>query len=222
MMPRSSLLIACLALLATLQAAPAIAQNNENPFKPEFGLGIGYANITIGSDSAVSGEGAIRFDPTVGISPIQALPQLRLGADLGVSLVLDNSSRTLTIGSGGATYTGSSDVPLWTLEPEIRLSWRQDFGGTKNPFFIEPGVAAGQMFAHLDLQPDPADEAQGSLNASDSTPYGRVFLRAGVPVPQGWFGLEASYLSGGHLDFGQNLAGHVTEYYIGLMGAIKF
>jgi hypothetical protein len=216
---RGPLLLLCVALLAASRPSAVLAQLTQSPGNPEFGLGIGYANLSIGSNSEINSQGAIRFDPSLSFAPLTALPQLRFGADVGASLVLDNSTRTLIINNGGLVYHGSSDVPLWTLEPEVRVSWRQTFGDRQD-FFLEPGVAGGQMFAFLNLQ--PANPGEANLSENDSTPYGRVFLRAGIPVTQGFVAIEGSWLSGGHLNFGQNMDGHVTEFYIGLVGAIRF
>jgi hypothetical protein len=205
-------------MFLALQASPAAAQSVLDDGPPEFSLSIGYANISLGSDSAIDGDSALRFEPLLSFSPIRQLPQLRLGTAVGVSMVLDNSSRTLIASNGTVIFAGSSDIPLWLLEPELRLSWRQTFG-SDHQFFIEPGVAGGAVFGFLDL--DSPDHSQ-SYDADASTLYGRVFLRAGALVPGGMAGLEASYLSGGNLDFGGNASGDVREFYVGFFGALLF
>ena len=52
--------------------------------------------------------------------------------------------------SGGLLVYASTDIPFLLLEPEFRVSWRQEFDAG---FFIEPGVglggAIGQLHLHL-------------------------------------------------------------------------
>jgi hypothetical protein len=218
MMTLKRSLIVFAMLLAALRTPPAAAQSILDDGPAEFSLSIGYANISLGSDSAIDNDSALRFEPSVSFSPIRQLPQLRLGGDVGVSMVLDNSTRTIISSNGTLIFAGSSDVPLWLLEPELRLSWRQTFG-SDHQFFIEPGVAGGAVFGFLDL--DSSDHSQ-SYDADASTFYGRVFLRAGALVPGGTAGFEASWLSGGKLDFGGNASGDVREFYVGFFGALMF
>src|SRR5436309_9131393 len=97
-----------LAFLA-MMAPPALAvipASTEITGAPEIGFSIGYSNISLGSDSAISDEGALRFVPSASFSPIRPLPQLRLGADVGTTLVLDNSTRTIVSGSNGLIVVG--------------------------------------------------------------------------------------------------------------------
>jgi hypothetical protein len=152
-------------------------------------------------------------------APIQQLPQLRIGGDVGVTLVMDNSSRTIVSGDHGTVFIGSSDVPVWFLEPELRVSWRQ-YLGSDQQFFIEPGVAGGVAFGFFDIT--GTNGFSGSYDANDSTLFGRVFLRAGAKMEGGLAGIEASWLSGGDLDFGGNASGSFDEFYIGIFGTICF
>src|SRR4051812_31749286 len=191
-------------LLVLCMTAPALAQYPDGKGAPEFALSIGYANVSLGSSSAISDEGALRSEGSLAFSPLEKLPQLRLGAAVGVPLVLDNSTHFISSGSGGLIIAGSSDVPLWLIEPELRLSWRQTFG-PGNALFIEPGVAGGFAFGYIDLH--DVNNPDISYHANSSTGYGRVFLRAGSLVSGGIAGIEASYLSGGNLDFGGNASG---------------
>ena len=197
----------------------ALAQSEFPQGRPEFLLGVGYSNISIGS-SSIENEGALHWDPVFSFSPLaEALPQLRLGAAVGVSLLLDNSSRTLISNNGQLIITGSSEVPLWLLEPEVRLSWRQTFGD-RGQFFIEPGIAGGFCWGFLDI--DVEGSPGESFDKSDSTLFGRAFLRLGAQVPGGTAGVEASYLSGGTLEFADNARGHLNEWYVGIFGALQF
>jgi hypothetical protein len=209
-----------LALIAApLLCSTARAQADYVEDAPEFSLGIGYANVTLDGSPVIDGEGAIRFEPTLSFSPFRPLPQLRLGTDVGMTLVLDNSSRTIISGDGGLIFAGSSDIPLWLVEPELRLSWRQYLGDDRGSF-IEPGVAGGIAFGFLDLDSD--DASGDSYDADDSSLFGRIFLRAGARVTGGVAGIEGSWTTGDTLDFGGNASGDLSEFYIGIFGAISF
>lgn len=218
--PRMFRLIAFVVVFAVALSSPLARGQSfdaSSDGMAEFSLGIGYANVSLSGSDVIDGEGALRFEPAVTFSPIPSLPQLRLGGDVGVTMVLDNSSRTLIINDGNTVYRGSSDVPLWLLEPELRLSWRQ-FLGADHMFFIEPGVAGGVVFGFLDLD----SETNGSYSSDASGAFGRVFLRAGSKVDGGTFGFEASYTNGASLDFGGDASGELQEFYIGIFGALAF
>lgn len=218
-MKRHVTIVAFAIVVLRLASSPAAAQSVLDEGRTEFSLGIGYANLSLGSETAIDDEGALRFEPSLNFSPFgEKLPQLRLGFNAGVSMVLDNSSRTIIINNGTAIFRGSSDVPLWTIEPELRLSWRQTFG-SDHQFFIEPGVAGGAAFGWLSLD----DEVTGdSFDSDASTTYGRAFLRIGAQAEGGAAGFEFSYLSGGKMDFGGNASGDLREWYIGFFGALLF
>ena len=209
--PVVALLLAC--------AGPAAAQSQFPEGRPEFSLGLGYSSISVGS-SIIEDEGALHWDPVLSFSPLaEALPQLRLGAAVGVSLVLDNSSRTIISNNGQLIITGSSDIPLWMLEPELRLSWRQTFGD-RGQFFIEPGVGVGVAWGFLEIEID--DDPDNTFEESDSTVFGRAFLRVGAQVSGGTAGFEASYMRGGDVEFADNARGELSEWYVGIFGALQF
>jgi hypothetical protein len=216
-------LFICIAALAALQPSLAHAQPAPGPaptpFSPEFLLDVGYANISLGSNSSLNNQSALRIDPELSFAPLNPLPQLRVGIDVGISLVLDNSTRTLIIDNGQVIFHGSNNVPLWTLEPELNLSWRQTFGPGQQ-FFVEPGIAGGGMFGFLNLA--SSDPDQNSYSASSATGYGRVFLRVGQQIEGITWGFEGSWAGGGKMDFGANISGHMTQYYIGLFSALRF
>jgi hypothetical protein len=185
------------------------------PPDPSFALGIGYAHLEIGdSSSQLHSLDALRFDPCVSFSPFGELPQVRIGGAFGVSMVLDNSSRTIISNGGNLIITGSSDVPFLLLEPEFRLSWRQDFG---DALFVEPGVGLGGAIGQLKLssETESIDKWQSCFDV-------RAFVNVGLAVPGGEAGLQFSYMHGGTLDFGQNARGELNEFYIGVFGAIYF
>ena len=207
------------ALLAMACAAPARGQTYDPNGTSEFALSLGYANISLGSSSVIDSEGAFRFEPSLTFVPFRDLPQLRVGGDCGVTMVLDNSQRAIISNGGQVIFAGSSDIPLWVLEPELRISWRQSFGEDKS-FFIEPGVAGGVAFGFLELD---ADDGSGkSYDADSSTAFGRVFLRAGGRYENGMIGVEASYLAGGNLNFGGNASGDLSEFYVGFFASLSF
>jgi len=202
-------------------ASSAAAQETEGfpQGMSEFSLSVGYANIGLGSSSIFDSEGALRIEPSLSLSPIQQVPQIRLGADVGVSMVLDNSTRTIVSRNGQLLFVGSGDIPLWTLEPELRLSWRQPLGDQQQ-FFIEPGIAGGIAWGFLELT---AEDGSGkTFDQDDSTLFYRVFLRAGAHVPGGIAGIDVSWLSGGSMDLGDNASGDLNEFYIGIFGALLF
>ena len=204
---------ATFSLAALLAMAPAFGANEFGA--PEFAFGIGYAHIEVGgSASALHSLDALRLDPNISFSPFGQLPQLRLGGAFGVSMVIDNSSRTIISNGGTLIITGSSEVPFLMLEPELRLSWRQSFD---DAWFIEPGFGLGASFAQLSLSSDTQ-----SINNWESCFDGRVFVNVGAAVPGGNAGIQLSYMHGGTLDFGQNARGDLNQFYVGLFWAIKF
>src|SRR4051794_32533845 len=100
MTPKRSLIVLAM-MLAALQTLPAAAAQSILDDGPsEFSLSIGYANISLGSDSAIDNDSALRFEPSLSFSLIRQLPQLRLGTAVGVSMVLDNSTRTIISNNG--------------------------------------------------------------------------------------------------------------------------
>ena len=186
----------------------------------EFSLGIGYANLSIGgSDSVIDSEGALRFDGIVSFSPLQNLPQLRLGAGAGVTLVLDNSQWAL-VSSGGAVFVGHADVPLWLIEPEVRLSWRQTFG-RHGEFYVEPGVGAGVVYAKIEIDGEDTSSGQ-SFDESDTVFEGRAFVNVGARVTGGLAGIQFSYARGDSLDLAENASGDFEEFYVGIFGSLRF
>jgi len=191
-----------------------------NHLAPEFSVGVGYTHISIGdSDSLLHSEDALRFDPVVSFSPVAKVPQFRLGAALGVSMVIDNSERTI-ISNGGVIIVGSSDVPFLTLEPEVRASWRQPFG-KHDAFYVEPGLAIGSIVGHLDIDASDTDSGR-SFDDWEGDVAGRFFFAFGARVPGGIAGVEASYARGGSLHFAENASGDVEQFYVGFFGALRF
>jgi hypothetical protein len=200
---------------------PAWAMERFPAERPEFGMSVGYANLDLDGSSVLNSESALRIEGWFSFSPLtEPLPQLRLGADVGVSMVLDNSSRTIISSDGNLIYRGSSDIPFWTIEPELQLSWRQTIG--RDGFYLEPGVAGGWAFGFLQLDGDSTVSGD-SYDESDSSVYGRVFLRAGTAVRGGIAGFEASWMvSSDEMDFGGDATGKLGQWYVGFYGALLF
>ena len=191
---------------------------------PDFGAGVGYANINIGdSDSPLDSEDALRFEFWGSFSPFPDVPQLRLGAAFGTGIVFDSGEQTV-ISNGGIVVVSSSDVPLLTFEPEARLSWRQTFGDSG--FFIEPGIAGGGFIANLDFDDeddfDDFDDDDDDFDEWDATWAARAFINIGIQHGAGAGGIQASYLRGGDLDLGGDAEGDVEEFYIGIFGTVRF
>jgi hypothetical protein len=210
-----------IASLIALIVFPAWASaQTDNSAGPEFLLGIGYANISVGgSSSALKSQNAVMLDPAVSISPIVSFPQLRLGVAADVGFVLNGSQRTIVFDNGGLTVTGNSDVPFVLFTPEARLSWFQTIGKSQE-FFIEPGIGVGGAFGWLTVNPLVAGDK--SVNESESTIEGRAFLNIGLQVPDGMAGLQFSYMTSGDMNFANNVRGDVTAFYIGIFGAVRF
>jgi hypothetical protein len=194
------------------------AASNDAPQTLEFAFGIGWSNLGIGgSNSELNSESLIKFDPVLSIAPFTAVPPLRVGFAFGVGLDLDNSQRIVVSNENGLFVAGSSDIPLYVLEPEFRLSWRQYFGEGRI-FYIEPGVGIGLIYAQLDLE----DEAGKSFSESDSSVMGRAFINMAWRQGVGAAGLQVSYMKGESLDLAVNAAGDVDEFYVGFFGTIRF
>ena len=215
---RRLLLAAC---LAGIGASNSVAHGLAAEVS-DFSLGIGYAHLSIGdSDSELSSENAFRLEFASTFAPIPDLPQLRLGGAFGIAAVLDNKERTI-ISDGGLVIAGSADIPLVFLEPELRLSWRQYLGET---FYIEPGIAGGGVFAHLDIDNDDDDDTtvdDPSYDEWDQVFSARAFINVGFEVSGGFAGFQFSYLRGGDLELAQNAAGATEEFYVGFFGALAF
>lgn len=210
-----------IASLVALIVFPTLASaQSEFAGGPEFLLGIGYANISVGGSSSVlNSQNAVMLDPVLSISPIGSLPQLRLGIAADVGFVLDNSQRSIIFDNGGLVITGNSDVPFVLFTPEARLSWFQTLGKSQQ-FFIEPGIGVGGAFGWLTVNPLVAGGK--SVNESESTIEGRAFLNIGMQVPDGMAGLQFSYTRGGDMDFANNARGELSAFYVGIFGAFRF
>lgn len=189
----------------------------------EFSLSIGYANISVGgSSSELNDQGALKLDPVFSFSPVQALPQVRLGLSGSFAMVLDNSSRTFIFNDGNTIITGHSEIPFVMFEPEVRLSWRQLLGDKQN-IFIEPGVGFGGAIGWLQIDSDDSSGGDdNSTSESDATWEARTFLYVGMEVTGGSAGFEFSYMQGGNMDLADNANGDVSEFYVGFFGALQF
>jgi hypothetical protein len=204
-----------------IMAISPLARAQQPDLAPgEFGLSIGYAHISIGgSDSLLDSLDALRFDAMWNTAPFPDLPQLRIGAGFGTSMVFDDSEFAF-ISNGGAVVVGRADIPLFLLEPEFRLSWQQFFGDDKS-FYIEPGIGIGGVFGNLSIDSD--DTLSGdSFDEWASAFEARVFVNVGFHVEGGLGGVQMSYMRGGDLDFARNAGGEIDEFYIGIFGALRF
>jgi hypothetical protein len=186
---------------------------------PEFSAGIGYAHLSIGnSESVLSDENALRFEFSASFSPLQKLPQLRLGAAIGTSLVFDDSDMAV-VSSGGVVIVGHSTVPQFTVEPEARISWRQPLGN--GAWYVEPGFGFGGAIAHLDVNADQTSSNQ-SVSETGAAFAGRAFVNVGFNTGGGFAGVQLSYLGSGNLDLVDNASGDLDEFYFGLFGSLRF
>ena len=185
----------------------------------EFAAGVGYAYVRVGgSDSPLDAGNALRFEFSASFSPVEDVPQLRLGGAIGLGMVFDNSDLAI-VSSGGVVVVGHSTIPLWLVEPEARLSWRQPLG--EGGFYVEPGVGAGALFASLSVDSD--DEfAGGSYDETDTGFFVRGFLNVGVNTGYGLTGFTISYAHADDLDLADNISGEADEFYIGIYGVLRF
>jgi hypothetical protein len=219
--PRRAVALAAIVACVLISTSAATAQDAP-PGTSDFTLGIGYAHISVGDDdSPLDSEDAIKFDPSLTFALIPGLPQLRLGPAVGVTIVTDNSKRVIIANDGRLIVAGSSEIPLWFVQPELRLSWRQ-YLDPDHTIFVEPGVAAGWTYGQIELDDDEETAADESFRQSDWTTSARVFLRAGARVAGGYAGVEASWMRGNDLDLAANARGNVEEFYIGVYGALAF
>lgn len=195
---------------------------DEPDYDNEFALGVGYSRVDF---SAPANElDAIHFSPYLSFAPLPQLSQLRLGAGLGLTFSLEDVGGVISSGGGGGVAVGSGDTSLLLFQPDLTLSWRQPLGDEDVGFFVEPGVAGGGTIGFFDVDDEAYELAGGTGDPDewDSTFHARAFLRAGLRVTGGLAGLEAGYLRGGHLDFGNDAGGDLEELYVGIFGALKF
>jgi len=216
-------LIPRLSLVGLVACMLAAAGHCHGASDGEFLLGAGYTRINFeGSNVLIDDRDGIHIDPVFSFVPLDDVPQLRLGAGVGFSAALDNVRGATVIDGSDTFFVSGDDATLFLFEPEVRVSWRSEFG-EGNLYFIEAGVGGGAVIGWLQAGdgdvggPDDAD-----LDVADVTPMGRVLLRAGVRLTGGLAGIEASYLRGGSLDFAEGVEGDIGEFYFGIFGAVKF
>jgi hypothetical protein len=212
--------VSLFASLAALVALPAWALAQvDSPGAPEFLVGVGYANISVGGSSSLNSQNAVLVDPVLSFSPIAPLPQLRIGVAMDVGCVLDNRQRTIISDNGGLIVTGNADVPFVLFTPEARLSWYQTLGKS-GEFFIEPGIGIGGAIGWLTV--NPSVDGGKSINESEATVEGRAFLNIGMQLDGGTAGLQFSYMRGGNMNFADNASGDLNVFYFGIFGAVRF
>lgn len=209
-------------LAAVALSAPRAAAQGEN----EFALGVGYTRMNFaGADILVDDRDGVHFDPYVSFAPFEGLPQLRLGGAVGFSVAVDDVRGALVSDeNGGSLFVSGDDVSLMLFEPELRIAWRQALVKDE-AFFIEAGVGGGAVIGWLsagDGEGGDGGTADAELDETDVTYMGRGFVRLGAHVTSGIVGIEASYLRGGRLDFTDGAAGDLSEFYVGIFGALTF
>ena len=212
---------ATLAIASALFAPAALAQG-EN----EFSLGVGYTRLEFeGAEILIDDRDGVHFDPYVSFAPFEGLPQLRLGGAVGFSVAVDDvRGAFVSDESGGSLFVAGDDVSLMLFEPELRVAWRQALAKDES-LFVEAGVGGGAVIGWLsagDGEGDDNGAADAELDETDATWMGRVFVRVGAHVTSGIVGVEGSYLRGGRLDFVDGAAGDVSEFYVGIFGALTF
>ena len=190
----------------------------------EFSLGIGWVRMNFdGNNELIDDRDGIHFDPVFSIAPFEALPQLRFGAAVGVSVALDDVRGAVISRGGQLVVISGGDVSLFLIEPELRISWRQYFGPEK-AYFLEAGGGGGGVFGWLDAGDGDDDESEDADDVEEtaSALMAKVFLRFGARVTGGLGGIEVSYLRGGNMDFAEGIEGDVSTFYLGVFGALQF
>ena len=189
----------------------------------EFSLGLGYSRVEFdGSPPLVDGRDCFHLEPVLSVSPFAGVPQARVGAAVGWSAAVDETRGAVVSDDGGLVAATSSDVGFMLFEPELRLSWRQPFGAD-GFYFIEPGAAAGAAVGWLDVAGrDAAGVGDADFEETDASFQWKVFLRAGIPFSNGLAGVEASYMRAGRLEFTDEIGGELSEFYVGIWGALQF
>jgi hypothetical protein len=134
-------------------------------------------------------------------------------------MVFDNSDLVI-ISGGGAVVVGHSTIPLWLVEPEARLSWRQPLGDPGGGLFVEPGVGAGALIASLSIDSDDSFSTQ-SISETDAGFSVRGFVNVGVRTGQGLGGVQFSYAHADDIHLADNISGAADEFYIGIYGVLR-
>jgi len=234
-LPAGLLLIPCCVPL--LMPRPAFAQPPADPpayevaytedptYDSEFTFGIGYSRVNFsGGGNVLDDVDALHFQSSLSFAPFaEKLPQLRLGVGGGFTTSFEDVGGFISTGAGGVVIV-RADTALFMFEPALELSWRQPIGPEQWGFFLEPGIGVGGTFAWLDANDQAFHDAGGTGDADgwDAVFSARAFLRASFRMPGGYGGLEASWLRGQRLDFGDDVGGDLGQFYIGVFGALRF
>ena len=212
-------IVAAGAVLLVLRSS-ALAQGER-----EFSLGVGYTRMNFDGDSPlVDDRDGVHFDPVFSLAPIERLPQLRLGAAFGISFAVDDTRGAFVSDEeGGTLFIEGDDTSLMLFEPELRIAWRQSLAEGE-AVFVEAGVGGGGVIGWLSAGDDASvtDPDDAEIDEVDAAFMGRAFVRVGAHVTSGIVGVEASYMVGGNLDFADGIGGDVSEFYVGIFGALSF
>ena len=186
----------------------------------EFDTSIGYSHLSLEGSDRFSQRDGVRVEPRISVNPFENLPDLRLGAGLGVSGYshqLDQDA-IITIDNGNDVYVVHADQweSLTFLEPEFQLSWRQPLGDGR--WYVEPGLGIGAAVANYGITDDFWWDNEHDSHW-DTAFEARPFVRVGYRTSSsgyGWsFGGEISYMIGGPIDLTDQVHGNVREFYAG-------
>jgi hypothetical protein len=219
--PRYSLTLIAISLV-TSASLPAYGIS-----EPEATLGISYAHLELdGADGTFETHDGVRIEPRFSVSLIDDIPQLRLGAGLGISGYSERTDDdiTFTDDDGDTFEIDADDVEsLSFLIPEIQLSWRQPVIETgEGALFIEPGVAVGVLIANYSVDTEYWFGSDEDIDEWDTSGAVRPFIRAGYAWSHFVVGLEASYLIGGKLDLFGDVEGDPRELIVGGFVSFRF
>lgn len=187
----------------------------------EVSLSVGYSHLSISGSDRFQERDGVRVEPSVSINPIKALPQLRIGAGLGISGYtneLDNDT-VITIDNGNQTTVIFADQweSVSLLQPEFLISWRQRLG---DRFYIEPGCGVGVAYTTYAIYNDWWDDEDES--ESDTTFMVRPFVRAGYKWDHWFAGMEVSYMYGSDINLTDQVHGDLSELFVGGFFGYRF
>ena len=193
-------------------AAGALVVAAAHAAEPEFGLSVGYSQLSVDGNDSLDGQGGGRFEPRVSFQPFGDRPELRFGFALAFSYFYDEQDAgEIVLPPFDFDVDVFQDVFLFT--PEFQVSWRQPLS---KRWWIEGGIGAGLVFGYYSAgEVFFDDEFDTDVTEDDFGFELRPFLRAAWQGDHWHWGAEASYQYT-TIDFGGPLGGDVSEWYAGL------
>jgi hypothetical protein len=188
----------------------------------DFSLGIGYSHLWLDGSEHFAQRDGVRFEPRFSFGLSDAIPQLRLGAGLGISGYTHQLDRDafITVNDGQDSFFIRAEQweSISLLEPELQISWRQPLDrrgfGDHDGWYIEPGVGIGAAVANFSINTDWWWDSSRD-NEWDTAFEARPFVRAGYQAGRWLLGIEVSYMMGGNLGLTDQIHGQIQELFAG-------